>query len=236
MGFGTLFIGYLIGLNTVAYPGFTKILSYLVMLMAATKLARFNRHLKGAYYALIPTCLVGVCHLFVEAGALFSLFAEDTESLLVGIVSPIAAILELVFMMRLLRGLQELAVETEVKVLEIAAFRNRIFTLVYYALYILGLLFLNGAENGKLFAYCAIVILLLGLAVTLLNAKLFYNFYMWICLPEDLAMERKPSRFPLLERIHKYFDGVEERQLARRRERNAEQRHEHQRKDKSKKK
>ncbi len=222
MGFGTLFIGYLIGLNTIAYPGFTKILSYLVMLLGVTKLARFNRHLKSAYYVLIPTALIGLCYLFVEAGALFSLFSESTKGDLICTVSLASALFEFVFLWRLMKGLQELSVETEVKILEIASFRNRLFTAAYYLLYIPAL-FEYPEKMARFMNYYSFAVILIGLAVMLLNAKLFYNFYMWICLPEDLTMERKPSRFALVEKIQRYFDSVEERQLERRREKSIEE-------------
>ena len=235
MGFGTLFVGYLIGLNTVAYPGFTKILSYLVMLLGVTKLARFNRHLKAAYYVLIPTAIVGLCYLFIEAGALFSLFSEGAKGDLICLVSLAAALFELCFLWRLMKGLQELAVETEVKILEIAAFRNRLFTVAYYLLYIPAL-FEYPAKAARFMTYYSFAVILVGLAVMLLNAKLFYNFYMWICLPEDLAMERKPTRFSLVEKIQKFFDGVEERQLEQQRERNETKRKPNQKRKETRKK
>lgn len=237
MGFGILFFGYLIGINTVAFPGFFKILSYLVMLRAATRFARFNRHLTAAYYTLIPATIVGAFYLFIEAGSLFSLFTADIEALLFRIVPLAAAAFELLFLMRLLKGLQELAVETEVKILEIASFRNRIFTFVYYLLYILGQL--EYPESMTVFLnYYAFAVILIGLVIMLMNAKLFYNFYMWICLPDDIEMQRKPSRFALVERVRTHLDGIEERQLARQREKAEEERKkkEKRRKEKRKKK
>lgn len=241
MGFGTLFIGYLISINTIAAPGFTKILAYLVMLMATVRLSPFNRHLKKAHNVLLPTVFVGVGYLFVEAGALFSLFPTDLEESLILFSSLLTAVFELVFLIHLLRGLQELAVETDVKILEIAAFRNRIFTFCYYTLYLIDAAFaLSTTEYSaglvRFLGYYAFAVLLIGFVVMLMNAKLFYNFYMWICLPEDIAMERKPSRFALINKIRTYFDGVEERQLERRRERDAAYQKSKKRKEKTKKK
>ena len=217
MGFGILFIGYLISLNSIAYPGFTKILGCLVMLLAMTRLGQYNRHLKSAAYTLIPSTIVALFYLFIETGAMFSLFAETERTLLFQIVPLAMAICELVFLFQLMRGLQALAVETDVKILEIASFRNRLFTVVYYLLYIAGM-FDYGAAAITFMRYFGVAIMLLGLVIFFLNAKLIFNFYMWICLPEDLDMKRKPSRFAPLERFLSWIDAAEDKRLKRRQE------------------
>ena len=86
MGFGTLFIGYLIGANTLAYPGFTKVFAYLVMLLAMTKLAPYHRSLKNALYTLIPTAVLGLGYLLLEGADLFSLLSEEGKALLFRLV------------------------------------------------------------------------------------------------------------------------------------------------------
>ena len=215
MGFGILFIGYLIGINTVAYPGFTKIFSYLVMLLAMVRLAQYNRHLKAAFHTLIPTAAVGAIYLFLEAASVFSLLPSDIELLLFRIVPLAAACLELVFLFWLLKGLFALAVETDVKILEIASFRNRIFTTAYYLLYIIGQLDF-GAEATRFLIYYNLVLLLVGLVVMLMNAKLFYNFYMWICLPEDIEMKKKTGTRSIFGKLRKTMDTAMDKQMERR--------------------
>ncbi|MBO7292665.1 MAG: hypothetical protein J6V07_01885, partial [Clostridia bacterium] len=177
MGFGILFFGYLISINTIAYPGFTKIIAYLVMLLAMTRLGQYNRDLKAAYYTLIPTAVIGALYFLAEIAAMFSLLPEKELTLLFRLVPLAIAIFELVFLFRLLRGLQALAKETEVPMLEVSAFRDRLFVLGYYFLYILGQLD-YGEKMAYVLACYNLAILLVGFVVMFLNAKLFYNFYM----------------------------------------------------------
>ena len=215
MGFGTLFIGYLIGANTLAYPGFTKIFAYLVMLLALLKLSPYNRALKNAFFTLIPTTALGLCYLLLEGADFFSLLSKESGNLLFRLVPLGCYVLELVLLFFLLHGLQSLAKETEVKKLEVEAFRNRIFTTVYYLLLIAGQ-FNYGESSAKFLIRYNIAVLLIGLVIVFLNAKLFFEYYMWICLPDDADMGRKTSSIPFLDRLYKRADEREERRLAER--------------------
>ncbi len=210
MGFGILFFGYLINLNTLVYPGFTKILGYLIMLLAMTKLMVYNRPLRSAFYTLIPTTILGFLYLLLEGAALFSLLPSKEEMLLFRLIPLADYAMELAFCFFLFRGLQALAAETEVRVLEVQAFRNRIFTTVYYLLFLAGQF--NYGEGSDLFlARYNIVILLVGIVVTFLNLKMIYSFYMWICLPEDLTMEKGGFSLPGLGRLNAKLDEMHEK-------------------------
>ena len=217
MGFGILFCGYLIGFNTVAYPGFTKVFSYLLMLLAMTKLGQYNRGLRGAYYALLPASIVGGLYFLLQVASMFSLLPETEEILLFRLIPLAAALFEVLFLFRLLRGLADLAKETEVPMLELAALRNRTLTVIYYALYILGQLD-YGTAMTKFLIYYNVALLFVGFFIMFLNAKLIFGFYMWICLPGDESMERKHSRIPFFDRLYEKMDAMEERRLKRRQE------------------
>ena len=212
MGFGLLFFGYLLCINNIAYPGFTKIFAYLVMLLAMVRLCQYNRYLRAAYHALFPTAILGGVYLFIEAASAFSLFSEDLEILLFRVVPLGLAVLEAVFLFHLLKGLFALAEETDVVILKIASFRNRLFTCAYYFLHIIGQLD-YGTGATRFLVYYNLVIMLVGFVVMLMNAKLFYNFYMWICLPEDVEMEKKPSKPSLLGRLQRRLDDATDKQL-----------------------
>ena len=179
MGFGILFFGYLISFNTIAYPGFTRIFAYLVMLLAMTKLAQYNRYLKSAFHLLIPTSVFGIFYLMTEAATLFSLLTPDIEVLLFRLSSLGCYIFEFAFIYLLFRGLQDLATETEVPMLVVRAFRNRIFSSVYYVLFILGQ-FNYGESSAAFLIRYNIIVMILGFVVMFLNAKMIYAFYLHI--------------------------------------------------------
>ncbi len=220
MGFGLLFFGYLFSMNTVAYPGFTKVFAYLFMLLAMTKMAPYEKRIKKAFYVLIPTSVIGFLYLLLEFCNLFGLLSSDFADSAFRILPFFLSVAELVFLYPLLRGLQALAKETEVPHLELGAARNRIFTVIYYLFLCAGQL--NFPDSmARFMAYFSVALLLFGLFVMILNAKLFYGFYMWICLPEDLAMERKTSSIPLLNALYKKIDRHEEAFLKKRQEADA---------------
>ncbi len=221
MGFGTLFLGYVILINNIAFDGFTKILAYLIMLLALLKLRPYNSPFKAAFITLIPLSAMGFVLLYLEVANLFFL-PPSADAFTYS--SVIANILELVFSFYLLHGIQKIAKETGVYVLEVRAFRNRIFTCLYYLLFLLGQM---PWEGGIVFwAYYNIVILLFGFAVMILNAKLIYNCYMWICLEGEEDMERRHSSFKPLDKLYEKLDALWEGFAKRRSEADAEYRRE----------
>lgn len=217
MGFGILFVGYLFSFNTVNHPGFTKILSYLLLMLAMTKLSSYNKHLRSAFGVMIPTLVVGVLYLLAEISDMFSLLSGADMLLVFRLLAFATTILEGFFLFYLLRGLQALAKETEVPHLEVHSFRNRLFTVGYYILFLIGQLDFPVAARQFLFYY-NLAVFLVGLVVLLLNAKLLFGFYMWICLPKDVKMERKRSSFRPLDKLYEKLDSMEENGLKRRRE------------------
>ena len=235
MGFGTLFLGYLFCTIAFSFPGYIKIFSYLILLLALLKLRRYNRHFSSAWFAALPLCLSGLLYLAVEVCSSLHLLDAGQIELFVQIASVLCNALELACFFPLLSGLQSLAKETDVYVLEVRSFRNRIFTTLYYLLFIAGQFNYPPEYRVFLIRY-NIVILVFGLAVAFLNLKLFYNFYMWICLPEDAEMERKESRFTWVNTLRRKIDEWQEGSLKRRAERDAAYREEKAKKKKRKKK
>ena len=58
MGFGYLFLGYVISLNFLVYSALTMPIAVVLMLRGMLSLSRFNRPLKEAYLLLWPTLLL----------------------------------------------------------------------------------------------------------------------------------------------------------------------------------
>lgn len=219
MGFGTLFFGYLFLFNTVSFTGFTKIIAYLIMLLALLKLRPYNPPFKSAFISLIPLSLMGLVLFYLDAADLLS-FSVSADA--ITYCAVITSVLEFVFSFYLLKGLQAISKETGVYVLEVRAFRNRLFTVLYYLLFILGQIPWKG--GAVFWAYYSIVILLFGFAVMILNAKLIYNCYMWICLEGEEDMGRRRSSFKPLDKLYERLDALWESFAKRRGEADAEYR------------
>ena len=215
MGFGFLFVGYLFTFNFVVYNGFTDIFSTLLMLLGLSTLSAYGSHFKTALRLGIPLLLAHGCGFVLAIGDLFGAFSPSAE--LATWLSVTALALRCAFLLLVLTGVAEISRETDIPVLRLRALRNRLFTLAFLALGMILESNLFPSQN-KLLALFAMLYMLLGLLVTFLNAKCFYEAYIWICLEGDEQMERHESRFGFINRLHALSDRMDERTMARKAE------------------
>lgn len=218
MGFGYLFVGYLLAINPV-YSAFTAVFGVLVMLFGMLRLRRFNLPLSHAGMLIYPMLCVEGARFVLELLRLLSLLPTAAFNSTSSVLTPVSTVLFLLFHERLLSGIEELAIETELPKIRYRANRNRLFSLLSYALS-LAIALPIGGEGYLTFTAAAFLPALLALLVTLvLNALLFWSCYMWICLPEDLEMKRPPTGIKWLDRIEDKLERDEEK---RQREKKAE--------------
>ena len=124
--------------------------------------------------------------------------------------SVFSSIFKLIYTAYLLKGIEHLANELDIQAIRIKAFRNRLFTYLYFAL----LIFIELSQEGraaKIAQYAFIPVALIGIITLILNAILFYSCYMWICLEGEEDMQRKPSPIAFIRSIQKREDTLEER-------------------------
>ncbi|MBO7171054.1 MAG: hypothetical protein J6W28_07755 [Clostridia bacterium] len=215
MGFGFLFVGYLFTFNFVAYNGYTDVLSTLLMLLGLSTLSAYGKSFKQAFFTGLPLVLLHAGSFVVSLGALIELFTVSQA--FTAWLSMASLITKAVFLFFVLTGIAEISRETDIPVLRLRALRNRIFTLVFLALGVLLESDLFKVQS-KLLAIIAMLYMILGLLVTFLNAKCFYEAYIWICLEGEENMERRQSRFGFINRLNAFSDKMEEQTLARRAE------------------
>ncbi|MBQ5800748.1 MAG: hypothetical protein IIW20_02585 [Clostridia bacterium] len=216
MGFGTLFVGYLIGMN-FAYQGFTDIISYCFIFYALLLLFRHNSYFKKSFYAIIPLCVSGLLYFVFELINFLGIRHGLDTTLINSYYSILSAILKLVYTAFLLKGIEVLSNELDIQTIRVKAFRNRLFTYLYYAL----LVFVELSHDGRLasFArYAFLPVMLFGFVVLILNAALFYSSYMWICLEGDEDMERKESSIGFIRNMQKKTDSFEEKLVEKKKE------------------
>ena len=215
MGFGFLFVGYLLTFNFVGYNGYTDVFSTLLMLLGLSTLSTYGKSFKAAFYTALPLAVLHAGGFVVALGALLGLFTPTAE--LTTWLSVASLATKAVFLFFVLTGVAEISRETDIPVLRLRALRNRIFTLVFLTLGILLETDLFPTQT-MLLGIVAMLYMLLGLLVTFLNAKCFYEAYIWICLEGEEQMERRPSRFGFINRLNAFSDKMEEQTLARRAE------------------
>lgn len=213
MGFGTIFIGYVLLFNLI--PGYTDLFACLLMALGLTKTIPYEERFRRPFYLLLAALLpTGVSFLFEMLGLLgLSLGGWYLQS----IYPLLRAILFLFITLDLLLAIDRIAEVTDIPVLRVSSFRNRIFTGIYYGLCIFSNLgFGMDTVFAKIARYAVVPTILVGLIVHFLNAKLLFSCYMWICPEGEEGMEREQSRFAFINRIREKTDAKEE-EFARRR-------------------
>ena len=189
MGFGLLFIGYLIS------HGFTSGANYIVSLVgiigavilffACKKLAVYSKEFK---YAVIVSVLFALSYLFNGTLQLVEAYAADV------IIPPVllnlsrGAIIAIVFGFNyfMYRGIADIARYAEVKGLAVSAVRNLVFMIIYYLDLIFAMILKPyfPKTSGVLGLTGAII----GVVWLVLSVWCVMSAYMKICLEGDEEM------------------------------------------------
>ena len=220
MGFGYIFVGSVLAVNVVAH-GYTDFIAYILILLGMLTLKDYGTRFQKAYYAAYPLLFIGAIEFLLyftsflgwSPAKLFDFPISD--SLLMAEAGMLNQILLFIFTFLLLRGLRTLARETDTFALESRVFRNQIFAVLYH----LPMAFLNMHFENKTVrlvqSYMMFPFLLFGFVYLILQAKLIFSFYMWICPEEDLSMDRRPSKFGFVNRLNRLSDQIDDRTIER---------------------
>ena len=186
MGFGLLFLGYVFSIDMLTlnllFP------TCALMYYALCKLSFVNLKFSKAKYFLLPLMGIGIASIILLW--IPSLNGTDIWYAYCGAVAKICMA---GFLLTLLRGVREISVELSLKGLEIRAFRNQIYTLLCYVPTFF--LEFSYSANYVFLKYLSVLFVFIWLVVYALNARLLFDCYRVICMPEDLDMPQKPSRF-----------------------------------------
>ncbi len=203
MGFGIMFLGYFAGF--VMFLGRLAILRFIssiVMGYAALKLRKYNRY----FNLMMIACLVS--SLFYGAVSVFDLI-EYFSSVQIGgeILRTVFAVIDIPFTFAfhvcMLLGIRAIAKDTETPKILFASTRNLIFYCILLVLQLVTLLPYTVARNLSVLA------VICSLVLAIFDLLLIFRCYAQICDPEDIDMERKPSRFAF---INKFREEAELRQ------------------------
>ena len=178
MGFGTIFIGYVLLFNLI--PGYTDVFACLLMALGLTRTIPFEERFRRPFYLVLLTVLPTGASFVLEMLGLLGIsvggwYLENMYPLL-------RAVLFLFVTLDLLLAVDRIAEVTDIPALRVSAFRNRIFTGIYYGLCIFSNLgFAADSILAKIALYAVFATILVGLITHFLNAKLLFSCYMWIC-------------------------------------------------------
>ncbi len=206
MGFGILFFGYFLALPTFASFFITLVPASLLLAIGCRKLARVNIPFLRAFYvacSLLPLALVSSVLRLIDATEWLAPYFES-----------VTLIVWLVWHLFALTGIEWVSHETGLSKLRAKAFRNKIFICIYLlptiAMTFTEIIRNSIPEGGRpIYTGLYIALFIVGFVVMVLNLLLIYSAYARICMPEDLEMPQKPSRFAFVNRRREAADRRE---------------------------
>lgn len=214
MGFGFLFVGFLLTFN-VAFGAYTDVFMSVLMLIGLSGLAAYAKGFRLAFCAGIPLAAFHAMLFLASIGELIGLLTLSPLFIRITAIIDLcgkAAFFGLVFW-----GLIAVSRETSLPKLTAHAIRSLILTPLFFTAGLL--LELDVFEYVSVFLqYYLIGYLVFGLLYTLLGAKTLFEAYVQICYEGEEEMERSPSRFAFINKLNDLSDQMSERTLKRREE------------------
>lgn len=211
MGFGILFIGYILTfvMSLVSVGYLVELVGALLMIYAFTKLSEYNSNFKYTFFASIPLVITALAVTVINLTGLSGYDLSD--HIVTKLVIPNCKIVfNFIFHAMLFYAVSEIAKETECRRIRTAAYRN----LIIYSLYFILQIFVQMPfvlNDLNVFRVVGIFGNALWILWLLLDGILIFSCYMHICDSEDMQMSAKPSRFSVINKLRQDFDEKEQR-------------------------
>ena len=214
MGFGLLFLGYIIAamfsmLGTYSFIG--MLIGYVMMFWGLSEL---RKYCPTFLYAIIACVLMIFCSFFESFAGIDTLLGLGMLTNTVWLTKAFEIVefaIELIFNIMMLYGIADLARRVDFPDIRVKAFRNMIFVGIYNLFHLFLFLPFDFIQNDLSFLYSLLVILML--VYTVLNLALIFKCYAFICPQGDEEMNRKPSRFEFINKINARNDAKEQETL-----------------------
>ncbi len=216
MGFGYVFIGYLITfvmywvVDALGIGGLALLLGYLVMLPGLLTLSRFHRAFLPASVVCLPLLVTSVYESIASIASLLLWSPTFLQAPISTVVGYLSTALEVALHILLLYGIRMLADEVGLKVLVTKALRNMIFVFMYAFSYVLYLTVGLGTANEPYFTTALRVVRIVMLACMLL---ILLNCAKDICPAGEEDQPPKPSRIKWLNKVNDTFERNKQRAI-----------------------
>jgi hypothetical protein len=220
MGFGYLFLGYVIEyvLELNAYGALLYLPGYALIYLGLSNLQMYCHSFRYAKWLTLPLAVLAAYRTLEGAGRLFFFSVPIVTEQISRVVSLANMFLVLAFHVMLGLAIKDIALKTGVKRIAATALRNTVFAALYFCVAI-PVSFMSSVDS---ILYGSLLILRLLWAI--LNSVLLYTCYMRICPAEEVQREAmpKPSRIGFVNKFREEFQKREDRAIAADREYPAE--------------
>lgn len=214
MGFGYLFLGFLLTFN-IPYAEYSDFFATALMLWGLSTLSPYAKGFRVAFRTGFALAAIHLIRLFFGLFDLLALFSLPTP--LVSAVAATSLLVRAAFYWFVFIGIDEVAMQTDLPKLREHALRSRFLTPVFFTA---GIVLEVGvfSHMTTFLGYYLLGYILFGILFAFLNAKTVYECYILICFEGEENMERKPSRFGFVNRFRKWSDEQDEKTVKRRAE------------------
>ncbi|MBQ8311113.1 MAG: hypothetical protein IJX80_08905 [Clostridia bacterium] len=208
MGFGYLFLGYLVSfflymtVQALGIGSLALLVGYAMMFYGLYLLRHYHAAFASAKWMLVPLLAMGLYRVAEDIVTLFLVSLPFVNDTVKAAVDWISFMLLIVFQLAMLYGIRMLADSIELKKISGAAVRNSIFVGVYAVLYLCGSLPLG--ETIK--PYLTLSVTLLNLVFVVCNLALLVSCMKNICREGEEQIEPKRSRFAWVNRMSDTYE------------------------------
>ena len=195
MGFGLLFVGYLLSHGFTSGANYAVslvgIVGAVIMLFACRKLSAYSVSFR---HAGVSSVLLAIAYLFNGILHLISVYASGVNlpSVLMNLARGAIIALVFVFNFYMYKGIADIARLAEVNKLAVSAVRNLVFMIIYYLVLVCSMVIRPyfPKASGVLGLAGAIV----GVVWLVLSVWCVMSAYMRICLEGDEEMTDSPRK------------------------------------------
>ena len=204
MGFGSLFLGYLVSfllymtVQALGIGSFALLVGYAMMLYGLYLLGRFHTAFAAAKWLTVPLLVTAVYRMIEDVDTLLLLGLPIVGGTVREFFNWCSFLLLIVFQLAMLYGIRMLADGIGLKRISSATVRNSIFVGVYAALYLCGTLPLGEAIKP----YLTMSVTALNLVFVACNLVLLISCMKNICREGEEEIEPKRSRFEVINRMN----------------------------------
>lgn len=201
MGFGLLFVGYVITflISLVKFGFVIRLAGYALMAYALIKLREYNKSFDYPMYASFFLILHGIYDFVYQGAGELAITLPSFFGAAAAAVEWIGFIAVTAFNVTLLCAIYSISKSLELPKQKNAALRNIVFISAYFIMNLLGM---GPLRNNELYSrYFVFPMLILQLAWIVLNFILIFSCYMYICPEGDEDMKRRKTGITPLDRF-----------------------------------
>ncbi len=215
MGFGYLFIGYLVTyvlyftVQKLGVGGLALLIGFGTMLLGLCGLTKYQRKFAFAKWLCIPLLFTSAYQLAYQLGQFFLWESPIVGTTVANAMTWIHFLLSIAFHFFLLYAVYVICLEVGIKHMSTVAIRNMVFVAIYAILYVLT----NSvfARNPSARAYVMFSYIMMQIVCIVFNLILLLNCTKNICAEGEEDVPQKPHRWAFLNKLDSVYDRTRQR-------------------------